>query len=784
MMILMSGLGEGTRVEIQNELSVGVGTLAGSTIMLLTVPWAFGVYLNRRVLGGPESRALSVEKRRIKKVLNKVTGQFENKPVFTLAPVIPRKFSWTKVGATALSTTSKGAIAMMVTALSYLIIQLPAFAYEGNADHGASAEKWFAFTGFWITLILFFAYLIWQYNDEDAVELIAEKQRRLCEQWMVIDGFRNLKRLLKGADPFSDAETLFELFDKDNNGQIDFEEMSSGWASIGYSFDDDQAKISFNLLDSDRDGTISRVEFINWIEDYLLPQFVASQPPAGPETPAVSDEPPVSLAGAVRQQISQFLADPAAKEIGLTLNKTERYAVHVWASASSHDLWTHSVDKDAQDAARGIRTLMLCKGTPPTSRIGSHAVSMKPSLRPVKPGMPVWCSVSSKLEAFYHNTDPASSRSTSSSVSSNVSQGGVFQELFRTIDPSGTGLVSLDQVLKFAQQFDVDLTPTQIKFQFYSRDQDLDHKINASELRALLEALVDTSSVAAEHDSAPNSPALNSNPVAKPLTAEEEQRKAFAAAAEVLVKGRRGSKSAVHAHGHGHGGLGHYHGNDERKDSESTVLRSNNSKKGNYMSLAMSESDVDIEAGKECANAEEEEVEDDEADGDGEEHDLSGWTNEKKLRWAAIYIIGGALTVTFFADPMCEVIGALGNKAGIGAFYISFIVTPLASNASEVISCLQFAKKKTDVSMGLTLSALYGAATMNNTFCLSIFMGLIYFRGLAWTYTAEVCGILVVIYAVGFIGLRQTIKMWQAAVVASLFPLSILFIWTINQFTR
>ena len=26
---------------------------------------------------------------------------------------------------------------------------------------------------------------------------------------------------------------------------------------------------------------------------------------------------------------------------------------------------------------------------------------------------------------------------------------------------------------------------------------------------------------------------------------------------------------------------------------------------------------------------------------------------------------------------------------------------------------------------------------MNNTFCLSIFMGIIYFRGLAWEFTAE-----------------------------------------------
>ena len=35
MMILLSGMGNGTKMEIQDQLNVGVGTLAGSTIMLL-----------------------------------------------------------------------------------------------------------------------------------------------------------------------------------------------------------------------------------------------------------------------------------------------------------------------------------------------------------------------------------------------------------------------------------------------------------------------------------------------------------------------------------------------------------------------------------------------------------------------------------------------------------------------------------------------------------------------------------------------------------------------------
>lgn len=56
--ILISGMGSGSKEEIQYELSVGVGTLAGSTIMLLTIPWAVGCLLGRRDLDPKTGAAL------------------------------------------------------------------------------------------------------------------------------------------------------------------------------------------------------------------------------------------------------------------------------------------------------------------------------------------------------------------------------------------------------------------------------------------------------------------------------------------------------------------------------------------------------------------------------------------------------------------------------------------------------------------------------------------------------------------------------------------------------
>merc|ERR1719414_2459897 len=43
MMVLFSGLGP----DAQNQVSVGVGALSGSTIMLLTLPWFVAVFVGR-----------------------------------------------------------------------------------------------------------------------------------------------------------------------------------------------------------------------------------------------------------------------------------------------------------------------------------------------------------------------------------------------------------------------------------------------------------------------------------------------------------------------------------------------------------------------------------------------------------------------------------------------------------------------------------------------------------------------------------------------------------------
>ena len=80
-----------------------------------------------------------------------------------------------------------------------------------------------------------------------------------------------------------------------------------------------------------------------------------------------------------------------------------------------------------------------------------------------------------------------------------------------------------------------------------------------------------------------------------------------------------------------------------------------------------------------------------------------------------------------------EVLQDFSNTIGISPFYVSFLITPIvraarllpancslrvvlfkASNASEVISSLIFAGRKTNEKMSITLCSLYGLLPFNS----------------------------------------------------------------------
>ena len=172
-------------------------------------------------------------------------------------------------------------------------------------------------------------------------------------------------------------------------------------------------------------------------------------------------------------------------------------------------------------------------------------------------------------------------------------------------------------------------------------------------------------------------------------------------------------------------------------------------------------------------NMEQEMAEEDEEE---DEEQFLHLSDAQLIMRALFQLLLGTLICCIFSDPMVSVIGVFSDTINVSSFYVSFVVTPIASNAAEIYSSLVFAKKKTQEGISMGFSALYGAACMNNTFVLCIFCALVFFRELQWTFIAETLVIILTVIVVGLNGMRETIVVWQGMIVISLFPLSILLV--------
>jgi Ca2+/H+ antiporter len=91
----------------------------------------------------------------------------------------------------------------------------------------------------------------------------------------------------------------------------------------------------------------------------------------------------------------------------------------------------------------------------------------------------------------------------------------------------------------------------------------------------------------------------------------------------------------------------------------------------------------------------------DDNDEDEEDEHVSG-SPASILTWSIMYMLGGTIVVAIFSGPMVDVITDFGDSIGVKPFYVSFIITPFCSNASELISSLIFAAKKRKKNSSLT----------------------------------------------------------------------------------
>lgn len=151
----------------------------------------------------------------------------------------------------------------------------------------------------------------------------------------------------------------------------------------------------------------------------------------------------------------------------------------------------------------------------------------------------------------------------------------------------------------------------------------------------------------------------------------------------------------------------------------------------------------------------------------------------------------GTIVVLLVSDPTVDLLSDLGDRLHIPAFVISFLLAPMASNASELVAAYSYAKKKTAATMQVSLSTLEGAGIMNNTFTTAIFFIGMYINkpsatseGIEWGFTCETIGIVVVQLIVGTLAQKKVFRLIDGFVILSLFPLSLIGIMLLKTCTH
>ncbi|XP_060209295.1 sodium/calcium exchanger NCL-like [Lycium barbarum] len=168
--------------------------------------------------------------------------------------------------------------------------------------------------------------------------------------------------------------------------------------------------------------------------------------------------------------------------------------------------------------------------------------------------------------------------------------------------------------------------------------------------------------------------------------------------------------------------------------------------------------------------------------GDQSDENVEAVENPRSITIKAVLLLLlGTVIAAVFADPLVDAVNNFSSATSIPSFFISFIVLPLATNSSEAVSAIIFASRKKLRSASLTFSELYGAVTMNNLLCLSVFLALVYIRGLTWDFSSEVLVILIVCVVMGvFASVRRTFPLWTSFLAFLLYPFSLVLVYVLD----
>ena len=288
--VLFSGIGPAA----QTQLDVGIGALAGSTVMLVTIPWFLAILGGRVNIDADGVAKYSVPK-----------GEPRLKPADSCWGTLTATGVGLQKNPTAVTTMG---LWMITTTLPMLIIQAATFVNWSTDDaaEAAAGEKWPALAAFLVAAGGFIAYLAYQYQI--AMSDDAEAQPGSFEEKQISNIIAQIKKnqigLVGAVKPFlrevrkshapdygtgaGEAEQVpsltakemsmisrilkpfFYKYDIDGNSKMSINELNLVFADIGQRLKPAELNTLFAAFDKDKSGEIEFSEFVTGVTEYVF----------------------------------------------------------------------------------------------------------------------------------------------------------------------------------------------------------------------------------------------------------------------------------------------------------------------------------------------------------------------------------------------------------------------------------------------------------------------------------------------------------------------------------
>ena len=268
--VIISGSGSGSIKEVQHEIQVGLGTLMGSSICLLTLRFAVCNLVGLRDLKRGEESAI---KEGFKQLIDVEAAHSELKK--EKIPKLTKFWSFNS-GCLILNEVPHTAKIMLLSCITFFVIEIPAlifWARSGVQHDKNNRERPFILVSTIIAFGFFLTYCITQYiNAEKSYLNKIKYEEKKTEEWK--------KNLINNFSSDSRIEEVFRKYDLDNSGSIETKELKNILKALGLTIGREEMKKLLEEADQGEedeegnlqgkgDGQISFVEFKTAIKNWI-----------------------------------------------------------------------------------------------------------------------------------------------------------------------------------------------------------------------------------------------------------------------------------------------------------------------------------------------------------------------------------------------------------------------------------------------------------------------------------------------------------------------------------